>query len=123
MSQVFSDNLIAFEKRFPQLAEEVKALDFNSIGLGQSKDGGYFYARAGEEGKWHPFSNTNNPIAQAQTAVFNYQQALEKTEQPAVIVGLYPGFELEIVYKYFEERKELELFSSLSSISICFSIE
>ena len=107
MTDFYTKNLSLLQERFPSLAEEIKEFSESSIGLGASSDGGYFYAKSTAEGQWLALTNNKNPIECAQRSVFAYTDALEQSEQPAVIVGLYPGFELEIVSKYFEQRQEL----------------
>lgn len=103
-SGFFEKNLSILSSRFPALSEKVKALDISKIGISNSADGGMCYAVMNERNEWIPASNYENPIKAAQASLDKMQHRLIGGLSPAVIVGLYPGYILESVFRYFQSR-------------------
>ncbi|RMD75882.1 MAG: hypothetical protein D6820_13775, partial [Lentisphaerae bacterium] len=100
----FSENYQLLEKRFPSLAERLRCIDPDLVQLARTSDGGYAYLQKkpdGGEQDFVPLSDPHQPIRKAQEALQPYLRQLAETMQPAVVVGLYPGFILDMVYNCF----------------------
>lgn len=104
INQIFAKNFEILENRFPTLAEKIKEAAPFDVQTTSSKDGGICYVRKNEAGQWHGLSNPQDPIQQAQQAVKNCEDRLGKGIAPAVVVGLNPGYVLEILSKHFKEN-------------------
>lgn len=104
INQIFAKNFEILGNRFPTLAEKIKEAAPFDVQTATSKDGGICYVRKNETGQWHALSNPQDPIHQAQLAVKNCEDRLGKGVAPAVVVGLNPGYVLEILYKHFKEN-------------------
>lgn len=97
-------NLSIISLRFPFLAEKVKALDASKVGIAKAADGGVCYAVMNEQNEWIPVSDYQNPVKAAQLSLDKMQHRLSGGLCPAVIVGLYPGYILESVFRHFQSR-------------------
>ncbi len=109
MPDIYQDNLAKLRARFPVLAERVDAYDADLVAVTKTEDGGYGYAiRQGDS--WQALTNLTNPIEVATNAVRAFEATLAKTTNPALIVGLRPGFELDMVYRCFDEAAKKQRF-------------
>ena len=99
-------NLEILDKRFPSLAQKILQISSIDIEVTNAQDNGHCYAIRIETGQWAPITNPINPIEQATKAIQSMEARLLNGMSPALIVGLSPGYELEIVYKHFKDAYE-----------------
>ena len=104
MNSTLAKNLETLSKRFPALAERLASTPLPQIQKAASQDGGYCYAHQNNEGKWQAITNPVDPIAKAQQAVQSIEDRIGNGFAPAVVIGLDPGYTLEIIYKHFKEN-------------------
>mgnify|MGYP000300692394 CR=1 FL=1 len=97
-------NLEIVDKRFPTLAQKILSLNSVDIEVTNAQDNGHCYAVRTETGQWAPITNPIDPIAKATQAVNSMESRLLNGMSPALIVGLAPGYELEIIYNHFKEQ-------------------
>jgi hypothetical protein len=101
---VLDRNLKIFSTRFSDLYDKlIKDVDFTDISVVISTDKGIYYQWNQDGGKM-PISNPRDPIKKTREAVSNMEHRLCCGLAPVVIIGLYPGYELEIIYRHFESR-------------------
>lgn len=106
MSDIFQKNMNAGLSRFPLLFRKILDIDYASIDVVRTQDGGYCYAR-NNAGKLVPISNHIDPLQSTQAALTKMQHRIGSGLAPAVVIGLNPGFLLEIVFRHFKSRVQL----------------
>ena len=99
-------NLEILDKRFPSLAQKILQVNSVDIEVTNAQDNGHCYAIRTETGQWAPITNPINPIEKATEAIKSMEARLLNGMSPAVIVGLAPGYELEIVHNHFKSQNE-----------------
>jgi len=104
MNSTLAKNLEILSQRFPTLAERLASTPLPQIQKTASQDGGYCYVHQTEDGKWKAITDPVNPIARAQKAVMSMEDRIGSGFAPAVVLGLDPGYTLEIIFKHFKEN-------------------
>lgn len=104
MNSALSSNLKALAERYPSLAERLCSVNLNQVQTTKAQDGGICYVKKGADNKWHALSNSTDPIKKAQTAVTELEDRIGNGIAPAVVIGLNPGYTLEILYKHFKDN-------------------
>lgn len=99
-------NLKIISERYPSLHKQLlQNVDFDKVTVEPASDGGIFYSLKTQHSPM-PLSDPVSPLKKANTALKAMASRLENSLAPAVIVGLYPGFLLEIIYKLFKDIEE-----------------
>ncbi len=107
----YNANFDVLTHRFPLLAKRLAPINIETVGVIKAKDNGICYVVQNGSGQWQALTNVENPIIVGQNAVKKMEDRVTKGLSPAVIVGLRPGYELDIIYNHFETRlKYHELF-------------
>ncbi len=101
---IYKTNLDALTHRFPLLSKRLESVDIETVGAINTKDNGICYVIQNESGQWQALTNVDNPILTAQNSIRKMEDRVTKGLSPAVIVGLRPGYELDIIYNHFESR-------------------
>ena len=103
-NSTLAKNLEILSKRFPSLAERLASTPLPQIQKTASQDGGYCYVHKTEDGKWNAITDPINPISRAQKAIKDMEDRIGTGFAPAVVLGLDPGYTLEIIFKHFKEN-------------------
>lgn len=101
---IFSKNIQVLKSRFPALADKALRIPFSDVATVATEDGGICYAAKTSDGKWVPISPHENPIAKSKQALELMEKRIINGFSPAVIVGLYPGYVLDTIFRHFESR-------------------
>ena len=104
MNSTLSSNLQLLANRFPTLAEKLCAAPVNDVMTTTAQDGGVCYVKKGLDNRWHALSNNIDPIQKAQHAVTELEERIGNGLAPAVVIGINPGYTLEILYKHFKDN-------------------
>ncbi|MCM8539361.1 MAG: hypothetical protein NE328_03740, partial [Lentisphaeraceae bacterium] len=104
MNSTLSSNLQLLANRFPTLAEKLCAAPVNDVMTTTAQDGGVCYVKKCLDNRWHALSNNIDPIQKAQYTVTELEERIGKGIAPAVVIGLNPGYTLEILYKHFKDN-------------------
>ena len=102
MSSSLFKNLELISKRFPKLGEMICTVNPTRIQVAGTEDGGICYVKQ-QNASYLTLSSTT-PVKDAQNAVNGMIDRIQNGCAPVVIVGLNPGYELDIVYKHFKEN-------------------
>ena len=97
---IFKNNYKIIESRFLSLAKKISGISPSTVGVASSKDNGICYAVKNNE-VWSPITNPDNPIETAQNIINQNTDSIQIGFTPVIIAGLNPGYELDIIYNYF----------------------
>lgn len=102
---VYEANRHLLTQRFPELAARLATETAGlEIAATAARDGGVCYAARNGSGDWRPLTNPVDPIAKAQAAARSMEHRLSSLA-PAVVVGLAPGYELDILAALIREAE------------------
>ena len=93
-----------FAERFPSLTSRLKEVPDGLIQSASTEDGSYCYVKQLENGQWQTLSLTERPLDAASKAISSAEARLTAGLGPVVVVGLNPGYVLDIIYQHFEKE-------------------
>lgn len=103
-NSIFSKNSQIFTERFPSLRLRLKEIPNGLIQSAATEDGSYCYVKQLENGQWQTLSLTERPLEAAAKAISSIEARLTAGLGPVIVVGLNPGYVLDIIYQHFEKE-------------------
>ena len=104
INPVLSENLELFAARFPDLTDRLSTIPHGLIHAAATEDGNYCYVKKLDNQQWQPLSQTEKPLAAAVAAVSSMEDRIVDSLAPAVVIGLNPGYVLDIVFQHFKKN-------------------
>ncbi|MCM8530827.1 MAG: hypothetical protein NE330_06685 [Lentisphaeraceae bacterium] len=103
MSTSLFKNLELLSKKSPLLGQRICEVPSTTIQTAGTEDGGVCFVKQQDGESYLPLTSST-PIADAQNAISQIEDRISNGISPIVVVGLNPGYVLDIIYKHVNEQ-------------------
>ncbi|MCM8537820.1 MAG: hypothetical protein NE334_17895 [Lentisphaeraceae bacterium] len=103
MSANLFKNLELLSKKSALLGQRICEVPSSSIKTAATKDGGVCFVKQQKDNSYLPLTSST-PISDAQNAIAKIEDRISSGISPIVVIGLNPGYTLDITYKHVNEQ-------------------
>ena len=103
MSNSLFKNLELLSKKSPVLGQRICEVSTTSIQIAGTEDGGVCFVKKQADNSFLPLTSAT-PIIDAQSAINQIEDRIVKGLAPIVVIGLNPGYVLDIIFKHVSEN-------------------